>query len=199
MYQGLVTSLCWSADDLKLVSCADNGSVYEWNISNGDRTHEVVVKTCSFSYLTLAPDNTTIYAVGSDKTVKQISESRILQEIDLHSFDLSSICLSPDGKVLVSGSSTGATQLFNFPLSLPGKWREWRIHGDIINFVKISHTNDTLITGSRDGSFCIWDIWTDDVNRDQEKYNFAEEILITKTELEQKNILIDELKQKVTV
>ena len=63
--------------------------------------------------------------------------------------------------------------------------------------MKITHTNDTLITGSRDGSFCIWDIWTDEVKEEQEKYIYAEEILITKTELEEKNILIDELKQKV--
>ena len=139
--------MCWSDDDLKLVSCADNGSVYEWNISSGERTNEVVVKTCSFSYLTLSPDTNTIYAVGSDKTLKQICQSRIVQEIDLHSFNLSSICLSGDGKVLVSGSSTGATQLFDFPLCLPGKWKEWRIHGDQINFMKITHTNDTLITG----------------------------------------------------
>ena len=41
-----------------------------------------------------------------------------------------------------------ATQLFKFPLSLPGKWKEWKIHGDLINFIKISHTNDTLVTGS---------------------------------------------------
>ena len=47
----------------------------------------------------------------------------------------------------MSGSSTGATQLFDFPLCLPGKWKEWRIHGDQINFMKITHTNDTLITG----------------------------------------------------
>ena len=143
-----MTSLCWSIDDLKLVSCADNGSVYEWNISSGERTQEVVVKTCSFSYLTLSPDSQTIFAVGSDRTVKQISQSRIVQEIDLHSFDLSSICISNNGKVLVSGSSTGSTQLFKFPLSLPGKWKEWKIHGDLINFIKISHTNDTLVTGS---------------------------------------------------
>ena len=134
-------------DDLKLVSCADNGSVYEWNISTGERTQEVVVKLCSFSYLTLSPDSNTIFAVGSDRTVKQISQSRIVQEIDLHSFDLSSICISNNGKVLVSGSSTGSTQLFNFPLTLPGKWKEWKIHGDLINFIKMSHTNDTLITG----------------------------------------------------
>ena len=56
---------------------------------------------------------------------------------------------------------------------------------------------DIKFSGSKDGSFCIWDIWTDEVKQEQEKYNYAEEILITKTELEQKNILIDELKQKV--
>ena len=72
-HQGEVTSICWSLDDLKLVSCADNGSVYEWNISTGERTQEVVVKLCAFSYLTLSPDSSTIFAVGSDRTVKQIS------------------------------------------------------------------------------------------------------------------------------
>ena len=143
-----MTCLCWSIDDLKLVSCADNGSVYEWNISSGHRTQEVVVKGVSFSYLTLSPDSSTIFVVGSDRTVKQISQSRIVQEIDLHNFSLSSICISDNGKVLVSGSSTGSTQLFNLPLTLPGKWKEWKIHGDLINFIKISHTNDTLITGT---------------------------------------------------
>ena len=113
----------------------------------GDRINEIVVKTCNFSYLTQSPDAANIYAVGSDKTVKHIAQSRIVQEIDLHSFALSSVCLSGDGRVLVAGSSTGATQLFDFPLSLPGKWKEWKIHGDLINFMKITHTNDTLITG----------------------------------------------------
>ena len=71
-HQGEVTSVCWSIDDLKLVSCADNGSVYEWNISTGERIHEVVVKTCSFSYIALSLDSATTFAVGSDKIVKQL-------------------------------------------------------------------------------------------------------------------------------
>ena len=145
-HQGQITCVAWALDDLKLISCADNGSLYEWNVATGERIHEIVVK-CSFSYLTLSPDSHTLYAVGSDRTLKQISRSRIEQEIDLHSFALSSVCLSGDGRVLVAGSSTGATQLFDFPLSLPGKWKEWKIHGDLINFMKITHTNDTLITG----------------------------------------------------
>ena len=67
---------------------------------------QVVVKTCSFSYLSLSPDTETVFAVGSDRTVKQIRRSRIEQEIDLHSFQLSSVCLSGDGKVLVSGKDS---------------------------------------------------------------------------------------------
>ena len=191
--------MAWALDDLKLISCADNGSLYEWNVATGERIHEIVVKTCSFSYLTLSPDSENIYSVGSDKTVKHLSKSRIVQEIDLHSFVLSSICLSNNGKSLVSGSSTGAVQLFSYPLSLPGEWREWRVHGDAVNFIKISHTNDILVTASRDGSFCIWDIVQESQEAvpPQETYPYALEILITKSELEEKNGLIDDLKQKV--
>ena len=158
------------------------------------------MKTCSFSYLTLSPDSENIYSVGSDKTVKHLSKSRIVQEIDLHSFVLSSICLSNNGKSLVSGSSTGAVQLFSYPLSLPGEWKEWRVHGDAVNFIKISHTNDILVTASKDGSFCIWDIQESKDSTTplgQETYPYALEILITKSELEEKNGLIDDLKQKV--
>ena len=69
-------------------------------------------------------------------------------------------------------------------ISLPGEWREWRVHGDTVeflfliallekniemssltiimimqvNFIKICQTNKILVTASRDGSFCIWDI-----------------------------------------
>ena len=171
-----------------------------WGINSktllGERIHEIVVKTQSFSYLTLSPDSENIYSVGSDKTVKHLSRSRIVQEIDLHSFVLSSICLSSNGVSLVSGSSTGAVQLFSYPLSLPGEWKEWRVHGDAVNFIKISHTNDILVTGSRDGSFCIWDIEQDSAPP-VETYPYALEILITKSELEEKNGLIDHLKQKV--
>ncbi len=36
-HNGSVSSLRWSSDDRTLVSCADDGSVYEWDISDGGR------------------------------------------------------------------------------------------------------------------------------------------------------------------
>ena len=35
-HQGQVTCVSWSLDDLKLVSCAENGSLYEWNVATGE-------------------------------------------------------------------------------------------------------------------------------------------------------------------
>jgi WD40 repeat protein len=42
-HQGEVTHVTWSQDDLKLVSCADNGSVYEWNAATGDHLIEKLI------------------------------------------------------------------------------------------------------------------------------------------------------------
>ena len=83
--------------------------------------HESVIKTCSYNDVTLSPDgkgvdtndavvskdgknSCVIYSVGSDKTVKQIHESTVLKEVDLHTLTLSSLVLSNDGTMLFSGN-----------------------------------------------------------------------------------------------
>ena len=122
-HDGKVTALNWSKDDQRLVSCAEDGSLYEWDVSTGRRVHESVIKTCSYNDVTLSPDNSSaqqidanevistetknscvIYAVGSDKTVKQIQESTLLKEVDLHTLTVSSLVLSNDGSMLFSGN-----------------------------------------------------------------------------------------------
>ena len=35
-HDGKVSSLCWSNDDQKLVSCAEDGSLYEWDVPTGN-------------------------------------------------------------------------------------------------------------------------------------------------------------------
>jgi len=155
-HQGEVKCLSWTNDDLKLVSCALNGSIYDWQVASGERINELVVRTCSFTSLTVTPDGFETFAVGSDSTLKHISRSRILQELDLHSFTLSAIALSHNGKMLVSGTTTGGVLIFKYPLSLPAEWKEYKIHGGTVTSIKISFTNDVVVTASEDGSFCIW-------------------------------------------
>ena len=53
---------------------------------------------------------------------------------------------------------TGRVQSFKFPLTLPGEWLEYKIHGDIITQMKLSLDDNRLITASKDGSLCFWQV-----------------------------------------
>ena len=49
-----------------------NKLIFFRDVAEGKRIHETVNKQCSFSDVSMAPDNSgLIYAVGSDKTIKQ--------------------------------------------------------------------------------------------------------------------------------
>ena len=59
------------------------------------------MKQCCYSDVSIAPDNTgLIYAVGSDKTLKQMQGDQMLKEVDLHTLTLSSVVQSHDGSML---------------------------------------------------------------------------------------------------
>jgi WD40 repeat protein len=72
-----IRSLVWNLDDSKLVSAGTDGAVYEWNLSTGKRETECVLKSCSYNSVTTSPDAKVIFAVGSDQTLKEISDSLV--------------------------------------------------------------------------------------------------------------------------
>lgn len=59
------------------VSCDTHGAVYEWNLLTGKKESECVLKTCIYSSISLTYDAKIIFAVGSDQTLKEISESLV--------------------------------------------------------------------------------------------------------------------------
>ena len=67
-----VRNLVWSPDDSRLVSCSMDGAVYEWNVQTGKREKECVLKSCNYTSVALSPDLRTTFAVGSDRTLKEI-------------------------------------------------------------------------------------------------------------------------------
>ena len=148
-HTGQITAMAWSSDDRALVSCADDGSVYQWDVADsGRRMHELVIKSCAYNDVVVVsedgkrkkknsggesnvkggggngeggkaeerkssePRELVTYAVGSDKTIKQIAGSTLVREIDLHTLNLSSLSLSFDERVLFSGSTAGRVQSF---------------------------------------------------------------------------------------
>ena len=49
-----------------------DGAVYEWNALSGKREKECVLKNCSYTSVALSPDMRSTFAVGSDRTLKEI-------------------------------------------------------------------------------------------------------------------------------
>lgn len=54
-----------------------DGAVYEWDTATGKRTGESVLKSCSYTGVTVTPDGKTTFAAGSDKTLKEIADSQV--------------------------------------------------------------------------------------------------------------------------
>ena len=69
--------MVWSSDDSKLVSCGMDGALYEWDTYTSKRVGEFVLKSCSYTSVAITPDGKNTYAVGSDKTLKEVSDSQV--------------------------------------------------------------------------------------------------------------------------
>jgi len=76
-HNGKVRSVVWSADDTRMVTCGADGAVYEWDVLTGRRLAENVLKACSYTGVTLSPDAKTTFAVGTDRTLKEITDSQV--------------------------------------------------------------------------------------------------------------------------
>ena len=82
-----VRQVIWSQDDSKIVSCGMDGAVYEWNVANFKREGESVLKSCSYTSVSVSPDGRTTFAVGSDRTLKEICDSQVRFQLKI--FDCS--------------------------------------------------------------------------------------------------------------
>lgn len=198
-HNGKVKSIVWSADDSKIVSCGMDGAVYEWETATGKRVGESVLKSCSYTGVSVTPDGKTTFAVGSDKTLKEISDSQILREVEAGEVTLSSVALSHSGRMLFGGTAKGTLWSLKYPLTIPGEWQEHQGHGSQITKMKITYDDQFLITVSEDSSIILWKIQDKEgrgIKREKE-VGYAEEILITKSDLEEKNSMMAELKTRV--
>ncbi|RKP04335.1 hypothetical protein CXG81DRAFT_8469, partial [Caulochytrium protostelioides] len=107
-HNGKVRSLDWSKDDSHLVSAGMDGAVYEWSVAdlvlgNIKRENEHVLKTCSYTAAVHQFESGHLFAVGSDKTLKEISEGQVIREIVAKDMVMTQIRFSHSGRMLVVG------------------------------------------------------------------------------------------------
>nr|XP_033772064.1 cilia- and flagella-associated protein 57 isoform X1 [Geotrypetes seraphini]XP_033772065.1 cilia- and flagella-associated protein 57 isoform X1 [Geotrypetes seraphini] len=198
-HNGKVRSVAWSADDSRLVSCGLDGAVYEWNSLSGKRESECVLKTCSYSSVAISADAKTIFAVGSDKTLKEICDSQILREVPSFDMAYTAVVVSHSGRMVFTGTSNGMVRSMKYPLPVHKEFNEYIAHAGPITKMAVSFDDQYLLTISEDSCMFIWKILDKEGRglKKEKDVGYAEEVLITKSDLEEKNQVMVELKTRV--
>ncbi|XP_063772106.1 cilia- and flagella-associated protein 57-like isoform X2 [Pseudophryne corroboree] len=197
-HSGRVRSVVWSTDDSKLVSCGLEGAVYEWNLLTGKRESECVLRHCSYSCVALSPDSKTIFAVGSDQTLKEISDSQILQEVPAFDVTYTAVAISHSGRMVFTGTSSGTVRSMKCPLPLHRGYNEYQAHAGPVTRLMVTFDDQYLLSTSEDGCLMLWKISDKEVRGlKYNKVEYAEEVLTTISDLEEKKQLILELKTNV--
>ncbi|XP_029474302.1 cilia- and flagella-associated protein 57 isoform X2 [Rhinatrema bivittatum] len=198
-HNGKVRSVVWSADDSRLVSCGMDGAVYEWNTLLGKRESECVLKSCSYSSVAISADAKTIFAVGSDKTLKEICDSQILREVPSFDMAYTAVVVSHSGRMVFTGTSNGVVRSMKYPLPVHKEYNEYIAHAGPITKMAVSYDDQYLLTISEDSCLLIWKIMDKEGRglKREKDVGYAEEVLITKSDLEEKNQVMLELKTRV--
>ncbi|KAJ8350431.1 hypothetical protein SKAU_G00255610 [Synaphobranchus kaupii] len=199
-HNATVRSIVWSEDDSKLVSCGTDGVVYCWDAQSGELESECTHKSCRYTNVSISPDGETIFAVGTDCTLKEIQDGQILTEVPANTVTYTTLALSREGKVLFCGTSAGSITIMSCPLSSQEELFEFKGHAGAITRMAITFDDQFLLTISEDGSLLIWKIiWNRYGLMRDKKMCYLEEILITKSDLEEKNYNMMELNARVQV
>ncbi|KAJ3302044.1 Cilia- and flagella-associated protein 57 [Kappamyces sp. JEL0829] len=206
-HNGKVKSIHWTSDDSKIVTSGTEGAIYEWSLKDMSghagqgirRETESILKTCSYSCAYIHNDGKTVYAVGSDHTLKEIVEGQITRELEAEVV-LTQVTMSPSGKMMFVGTNTGAVRAMKFPFAADaGVFQEHFAHSGPITRLRVSYDDQYLFSVGDDGCFYIFKIFDKDnrsFKREREMV-YADEILVTKSDLEEKNAMMGELKTRV--
>lgn len=210
-----VTSLNWNDDDSLLYSAGADGAVYEWKINvrlemqREEPDFSASKDSNSFECIAVSPnqDHRSYYLTGKSNDIKEIinnvvkntekNETEIKQT--LRTLDtgvtIKQIAITHNGKFLVAGVSEaekpGALRIYKFD-PFNGEYFEIQAHALPIVRIRITYDDTYIFSAGQDGSLVIYEIRDKDfrsLKREKEGYGlpFAEEILITKSEIEDLN------------
>ncbi|GAB6020475.1 Cilia- and flagella-associated protein 57, variant 2 [Chamberlinius hualienensis] len=198
---GKITAIAWSNNDLRVISCGVDGAVYEWDVYSHKRLNEVLVQHSFCNSIATSKDNFTIFVAGCDCVIREMAESQVLAEVDLGaSSTLTSVVTLECGKGIIVSSSKGHIWFLAIPLaSQEDNWHDVSPISADINKLKVTKDDKWLLSVSSDGIVCIWSISDQDGQpfQTEEELPFLEEILITRADLEEKNVTIYELDQQL--
>jgi len=204
-----VRSVAWTADDSTLVSTGMDGAVYEYNVlAEGRRSpNDFVLKGTSFSCVIVHTDpssgGNTMYVVGTDRMLREVCSGTLVNTLQENT-TLGQIVLSNSAKTLFAAvaepDAPAEIRCYNkFPLD--GYYDHISAHSAPCTRIRVTFDDFYLLTCSEDGCLYVFDIRKRDrivSKRDKESVlHPADEILVTRTFLDEKQVQLQELERQV--
>ncbi|XP_054473374.1 cilia- and flagella-associated protein 57 [Anoplopoma fimbria] len=198
-HNGKVRGIEWSLDDTRLVSCGMDGAVYEWNTQTGKRESESVLKSCSYTDVAFSSDCKTILAVGTDLTLKEIQDCQVLREVPADEVAHTAVAVSHSGRVVFTGTSSGTIRAIKYPLPIQKEWIMYQAHCGAVTKMVVTFDDQFLLTVSEDGCLLMWKVIDKEGQglKSNRQIIHTEEILVTKSDLEEKTQNMLELKMRL--
>nr|XP_046236343.1 cilia- and flagella-associated protein 57 isoform X2 [Scatophagus argus] len=198
-HNGKVRGIEWSQDDFRLVSCGMDGAVYEWNTQTGKRESESVLQSSSYTDVAFSSDCKTILAVGTDLTLKEIRDCQVLKEVPADEVAHTTVAVSHSGKVVFTGTSSGSIRAIKYPLPIQKEWLTYQAHCGPVTKMLITFDDQFLLTVSEDGCMFMWRIIDKEGRglKSKRQIVHTEEILVAKSDLEEKTQSMLELKMRL--
>nr|XP_055202482.1 cilia- and flagella-associated protein 57 isoform X3 [Gorilla gorilla gorilla]XP_055202486.1 cilia- and flagella-associated protein 57 isoform X3 [Gorilla gorilla gorilla]XP_055202492.1 cilia- and flagella-associated protein 57 isoform X3 [Gorilla gorilla gorilla] len=161
---------------------------------------------CSFSnggHLFAAVNGNVIH-VYTATSLENISSlkghtGKILREISAFDVTYTAIVISHSGRMMFVGTSVGTIRAMKYPLPLQKEFNEYQAHAGPITKMLLTFDDQFLLTAAEDGCLFTWKVFDKDgrgIKRERE-VGFAEEVLVTKTDMEEKAQVMLELKTRV--
>eukprot|EP01012_Entosiphon_sulcatum_P014150 TRINITY_DN1923_c0_g1_i1.p1 TRINITY_DN1923_c0_g1~~TRINITY_DN1923_c0_g1_i1.p1 ORF type:complete len:1205 (+),score=349.53 TRINITY_DN1923_c0_g1_i1:90-3704(+) len=191
-----VRCIHWQADDTRLVSVGMDGAVHDWVVKECRKENDNVQK--SINYTAVVADSKNVWAVGSDRKLRELDASSLhpIQDYDTGDYPLTTLALAQTHRMLFGGSDDGSVRVYTFPLQA-GVQEQSLAHAAPISRIALTFDETVLFTAGEDCTLYVYDVKDKDGRSTRREVTFAEEILISKADLEEKNTSISELKAKV--
>ncbi|XP_058426810.1 cilia- and flagella-associated protein 57 isoform X5 [Marmota monax] len=124
---------------------------------------------------------------------------KVLREMSAFDVVYTAIVISHSGRMMFVGTSVGTIRTMKYPLPLQKEFNEYQAHAGPITKMLLTFDDQYLLTTAEDGCLFTWKVFDKDgrgIKRERE-VGFAEEVLVTKTDMEEKAQIMLELKTRV--
>eukprot|EP01064_Diplonema_japonicum_P011612 TRINITY_DN1900_c3_g1_i2.p1 TRINITY_DN1900_c3_g1~~TRINITY_DN1900_c3_g1_i2.p1 ORF type:complete len:1214 (+),score=235.47 TRINITY_DN1900_c3_g1_i2:41-3643(+) len=214
-HSGKVRSLFWMPpDDTRLVSVGMDGAVFDWSLKDCRKENDYVIKSAHYTSVTAGcpTANTSAaplaWAVAGDRKLREFDITSLhsgpQHEPDTGDCPLSTISFSSHHKLLLAGSEDGSVSTIPIPLGTPSgsatqsiPWEATLAHSGPITRSALTFDESVLFTVGDDCTLYCYDVRDKDGRTAKREITYAEEILISKTDLEDKNDDIGSQRAKV--